>query len=99
MAPLVNTRVLIIGGSSGIRFGVAKQALAEGATVIISSSSEDKLQSTANHLGNTDKVVAEQVDIESEDSIKALFQKVGDLDHLIITVRLPPTPSLSMVNK
>jgi NAD(P)-dependent dehydrogenase (short-subunit alcohol dehydrogenase family) len=87
MAPLANSKVLVIGGSSGIGFGVAKAALAEGATVVIASSSQDKVQAAAARLGNSDKVITDQVDVTSEESVKGLFERVGQLDHLVITVR------------
>jgi NAD(P)-dependent dehydrogenase (short-subunit alcohol dehydrogenase family) len=87
MAPLANSKVLVIGGSSGIGFGVAKAALAEGTTVVIASSSEDKVQAAAARLGNSDKVITDQVDVTSEESVKGLFERVGQLDHLVITVR------------
>lgn len=40
---LSSAHVLIIGGSSGIGFGVAEACLKHGATVTISSSSGNKL--------------------------------------------------------
>jgi NAD(P)-dependent dehydrogenase (short-subunit alcohol dehydrogenase family) len=86
MAPLANSRVLILGGSSGIGYGVAQAALAEGATVIIASSTKNKVDAAAVRLGNSEKVIAEQAEITSEESIKSLFERVGELDHLVITV-------------
>lgn len=88
MAPLANSKVLVLGGSSGIGFGVAKAALAEGATVIIASSSKDKVDAAAARLGNSERVIADHADITSEESIKSLFERVGELDHLVITVSI-----------
>ncbi|KAG8678386.1 fusarubin cluster-dehydrogenase, partial [Ceratobasidium sp. 395] len=43
-------KVLIIGGSSGIGFGVAAAALANGASVVIASSSQPKVGAAVERL-------------------------------------------------
>jgi NAD(P)-dependent dehydrogenase (short-subunit alcohol dehydrogenase family) len=53
MAPLASKSVLVIGGSSGMGFAVAKAALAEGASVVIASSSATKLEAAASKLVRT----------------------------------------------
>jgi NAD(P)-dependent dehydrogenase (short-subunit alcohol dehydrogenase family) len=88
MAPIANKKVVIIGGTSGIGFAVAKAVLAEGGHVIVGSSSADKVTAAAKRLDAHERITAEVVDISSEDSVKALFAKVGNFDHLVITVRL-----------
>jgi NAD(P)-dependent dehydrogenase (short-subunit alcohol dehydrogenase family) len=50
VSKLQDRRVLIIGGSSGIGFGVADALLANGASVIISSSSESRLSNAVKKL-------------------------------------------------
>ncbi|EED21574.1 oxidoreductase, short chain dehydrogenase/reductase family [Talaromyces stipitatus ATCC 10500] len=50
MSKLAGSRVLILGGTSGIGFAVAEAALEHGATVIISSSRENKLQNALSRL-------------------------------------------------
>ncbi|CAK42498.1 uncharacterized protein An15g05250 [Aspergillus niger] len=47
---LANTRVLIIGGTSGIGFSVARAALEHGAYIIISSSNSQRVSSTISRL-------------------------------------------------
>lgn len=86
MAPLAGKHVLIIGGSSGIGFGVARVALAEGARVTIASSSDAKVRAAVERLGGGDKVAAEVLDARKESEIKALFDRVGTIDHLVFTV-------------
>jgi NAD(P)-dependent dehydrogenase (short-subunit alcohol dehydrogenase family) len=86
MAPLVDKKVVIIGGTSGIGFAVAKAVLAEGGHVVIGSSSNDKVRAAAKRLTTGDRVTAEVVDISREESVKALFEKVGKFEHLVITV-------------
>lgn len=85
MAPLTGKHVLIIGGSSGIGFGVARAALAEGARVTIASSSESKGRVAAERLWG-DSMRTEVVNTAEESEIKALFERVGVVDHLVYTV-------------
>ncbi|RAH56423.1 short-chain dehydrogenase [Aspergillus piperis CBS 112811] len=47
---LTNTRVLLIGGTSGIGFAVARAALEHGASIILSSSKLEKVQSAISRL-------------------------------------------------
>ncbi|GAQ40502.1 hypothetical protein AtubIFM55763_003180 [Aspergillus tubingensis] len=47
---LADTRVLLIGGTSGIGFAVARAALEHGASIIISSSNPQKVSSTISRL-------------------------------------------------
>jgi NAD(P)-dependent dehydrogenase (short-subunit alcohol dehydrogenase family) len=88
MAPLTNKRVIIIGASAGLGFGVAKAALGEGAHVIICSSNKTRLEAAARELGGGDKLSTDVVDLTSEDSIKAFFDKSGKFEHLVITVSI-----------
>ncbi len=73
-------KIVIIGGSSGIGLAIAKMAAAEGATVVIASRSEEKLRKAAAQVQGIVETVT--VNITDEDSIKALFEKVGDFRHL-----------------
>ncbi|KAL5044970.1 hypothetical protein BDW71DRAFT_198627 [Aspergillus fruticulosus] len=47
---LHNTRVLLIGGTSGIGFGVARASLEHGASVILSSSNPEKVANAVSGL-------------------------------------------------
>ena len=78
-----NSNILIIGGGSGLGLGIAKECNKNGAQVVIASRSEEKLQHAVNEMGKTAKF--EIVDISSKESIKALFNKVGHIDHLVVT--------------
>jgi NAD(P)-dependent dehydrogenase (short-subunit alcohol dehydrogenase family) len=84
MAPLSGKHILIVGGSTGLGFAVAKAALAEHAVVTIASSNAEKLRDAATRLGGGVKTV--QVDVTSEESIKAMNEQVGTFDHLVYTV-------------
>jgi len=100
---LTSRRVLIIGGSSGIGYSVAEAALEHGATVIISSSSKSRVESSIEKLLQTyasarDRLTGYTCDLSSPDveyNIKSLFENVGGkLDHIISTAgdRLGMTP-------
>jgi hypothetical protein len=86
MAPLAGKKVLVIGGSSGVGFAVAKAALAEGAHVIIASSTAGKLEAAAARLDGGERVQSHVVDVGAEESFEALFAKTGPVAHLVYTV-------------
>ncbi|GGR12992.1 SDR family oxidoreductase [Deinococcus ruber] len=79
---LAGQRVVVIGGASGIGFAVAELAHAQGATVIIASSSETRVRTAATRL---DGAAAHTVDLRDESSVARLFEDVGEYHHLAIT--------------
>ncbi|KAK6825646.1 Glucose/ribitol dehydrogenase [Apiospora arundinis] len=98
MAPLEGQYLLIIGGSSGTGFSVAKLALASGAKVAMASSSADKVQRAVSRLGGdgdggSDQVSGHVVSLASADpeaALEHLFTEVTQggqqsLDHIINT--------------
>jgi len=87
---LKNSKVLVIGGSSGIGFAVAQQSLNAGAEVVIASRSLEKLHAAAKQLGG--RVTVEQVDVSDEHAVIELFHRVGPFDHLAATIK-PRLPS------
>ncbi|MGH6911504.1 MAG: SDR family oxidoreductase, partial [Phenylobacterium sp.] len=86
--------VVIIGGSAGIGLAVAQGAQAEGARVIIASSSTAKVDAAARQLGGG--VTGHQLDVTDEAAVGAFFEKVGPFDHLVFTAGdagyRPPVP-------
>jgi len=78
-------RVVIIGGSSGIGLQLAKRLKKENVEIIIASRSLEKLQLAKAALGNDVEIV--QLDANKESEIITFSEKVGMLDHLIITLR------------
>lgn len=94
---LVGARVLVFGGSSGIGFGVAKAVIEHGGSVIISSSSQERVDQAVDRLRTTypdvnDRILgfpcnlATQETLESE--IAGLFaqvSRVGTLNHVVFT--------------
>ncbi len=78
---LEGSTVLCIGGSGGMGKGVAEIALAEGANVVVTSRSLAKAEKTAEALGCS----AEHVDIADDTSVKQLFERIGNVSHMMIT--------------
>ncbi len=78
---LVNKRVVITGITGGIAKASAQRLAAEGAEVIVSARSEEKLDhALADISGNISGYI---MDVQDEESVKAFFKKVGDFDHLV----------------
>ena len=78
---LTNQRIVIIGGSTGIGLGTAKEAIRQGAHVVIAGRSLDKLEQAQSDI-NSDLLQILQVDNKDEDSLQAFFREVGQFDHL-----------------
>ena len=92
---LKNKHVLIIGGSSGIGFGVAEACLEYGARVTISSSSSERLTAAVNKLKTAypsaaaSRIAAATCDLGDattlESNVAALFKSVGEINHVVYT--------------
>jgi NAD(P)-dependent dehydrogenase (short-subunit alcohol dehydrogenase family) len=79
---LEGQRVLVIGGSSGIGFAVAKAALDEGARVVIASSGAEKLRGAVDRLGGAEGV---RLDVTDEAAVQAFFAGCEGFDHIAFT--------------
>ncbi|MDI1485699.1 MAG: hypothetical protein OHK93_003888 [Ramalina farinacea] len=94
---LHDARVLVIGGTSGIGFGIAEALLEHNASVIISSSSEERVSNAVQRLKSTNPAgegriqgivcnLASPTTVEAE--VRNLFSQIspgGKLDHIIYT--------------
>lgn len=90
-------RILIIGGSSGIGLAVARHALKAGAHVIIASRhAQEKIGSLPEHPKEIVQTYAFDITLEKEH--RKLFEKIGKIDHLVVTVRpdLKSSPFLAL---
>ncbi|WCM25048.1 SDR family oxidoreductase [Sphingomonas sp. QA11] len=83
MAELSGTKVIVIGGASGVGFAVAAAALAGGAEVVVGSSQAPRIQAAAEKLGHG--ATGRTVDVKDEGSVAAFFDVAGRFDHLVFT--------------
>ena len=80
---LQDKRVVVVGGSSGIGLEVAKQAASQGASVVIVSSSAERVQKAVESVGG--EAQGQAVDVSDERAVATFFSKLGTFDHLVFT--------------
>ena len=80
---LEGKKVIILGGSSGLGLATAKAAAMDGATVVIVSSSQARIDGALQELPETSSGYA--IDLSQEENIKHFFDQVGKFDHLVYT--------------
>jgi NADP-dependent 3-hydroxy acid dehydrogenase YdfG len=83
MSSLAHKTVVILGGTSDIGLATAKAAQAEGARVIATGRSHDRLQAAQSERGSGARSVA--LDVADEGGTRALFQELDRVDHIFIT--------------
>ncbi|MDT4983459.1 MAG: hypothetical protein QOF95_949 [Pseudonocardiales bacterium] len=83
MAIGTNTRVVVLGGTSGIGLATAKAAAAAGASVVVASHNATKVRSAVAQLPTGSE--GYPVDASSSEELAALFEQVGEFDHLAYT--------------
>lgn len=75
-------RIVVIGGTSGIGLGVAQAAREDGASVIVGSSSAEKMKNAVAKLADATVL---GIDVRNEESVASFFEKAGAFDHLVYT--------------
>ncbi len=80
-------KVLVVGGSSGIGFGIAKVAAQKGAQVTIASRSQGNLDKAAAEMGGGVKTA--MIDVTNEEGVKAFFDASDGFDHIASTPHSP----------
>ncbi|KAG8792842.1 hypothetical protein FRC12_004713 [Ceratobasidium sp. 428] len=89
-------KILVIGGSSGIGYGVAAAALDNGALVVIASSAQSKVEAAVERLkkginGKEDVTVSgESFNIKDFPALTGFLTKHAPFDHLVITAGEAP---------
>ena len=78
---LNNKRVVITGITGGIAKATALRLASQGAEVIVSARSEEKLEQALAEI--TGKLSGYVMDLHDEQSVKTFFDKVGKFDHLV----------------
>ena len=107
---LLGQRVVCIGGTKGIGFGIAEACVELGATVVVASSKQENIDKAVKKLQGSypdasNRVSGHIVDlaIEPEDSLKKLFESAtgqgsNKIDHIVDTSGdAPPTLTLDSV--
>lgn len=79
---LQGSRILIVGGGSGIGFAVARAAKAEGANIVIASTGAGRLAAAAERLGGAQTAM---LDITDEEVLAEYFARSGTFDHIVST--------------
>ena len=96
MATLQGKKIVIIGGSSGIGFGVAKASLLSLADhVLIASSSRAKVDAAVQRLlaepllqgqsNLANRISGDVIDLRDLQTIRNFFDKIGEVDHVVNT--------------
>ncbi|HDI73482.1 MAG TPA: SDR family NAD(P)-dependent oxidoreductase, partial [Candidatus Korarchaeota archaeon] len=70
---------VVTGGSSGLGKASAASLLKEGARVLISSRSEDKLRAAAEELSKLGEVYWVPADLTKREDIESLFRRAKEL--------------------
>jgi NAD(P)-dependent dehydrogenase (short-subunit alcohol dehydrogenase family) len=81
--PLLGRQVVIVGGTSGMGLGAARAALAAGAEVVVAGRRSEGVREAVDSTGG--ELKHEVVDITEEASVRAMFDRIGELDHLFVT--------------
>lgn len=87
MTSLKDRTIVIIGGSSGMGLATAQAAQAEGARLIITGRSQEKLKRASDALKGEAKTIS--LDSRDEGAIKALFAETGSIDHVLCAAGAP----------
>lgn len=79
---LAGKKVVVLGGTSGFGLATAIAASDEGASVVVVSSSQQKVNEALSLLPKDKGFVA---DLGDEKQVEQLFKKIGEFDHLVFT--------------
>jgi NAD(P)-dependent dehydrogenase (short-subunit alcohol dehydrogenase family) len=76
-------RIVVIGASAGIGEATAAAFAAQGAVVVITGRSKDRLDQAAQRIGHPVEVA--ELDATDRGALDAFFATTGTIDHLILT--------------
>jgi NAD(P)-dependent dehydrogenase (short-subunit alcohol dehydrogenase family) len=86
---LTASRIVIVGGSSGIGLATARAAAEGGADVVIVSSRKSSIDTALSRLGGN--VTGQVLDVLDQDAVAGFFAELGPYDHLAYTAGEPLT--------
>lgn len=81
---LAGTRVLVLGGSSGIGLATAKAAATDGAKVTVVSRSGEKVKAAVAEVGHDAAGVP--IDTTNDAALEDFFARQPDWDHIVVSV-------------
>jgi len=81
---LQGSRVIIVGGSSGLGLATARVALTRGARVVVTGRSPERLRAVQSELGEGLETAA--VDALDEAAMQKFLQSRDGIDHLFVTI-------------
>ena len=84
MGSLEGTTIVILGASSGMGLETAREAVSEGANVVIGARDYARLAIAQEELGPTARSFV--TDGTDPDAIAKLFDGIGTIDHIFTTV-------------
>lgn len=76
-------RIVVLGGSSGIGLAVAQASAASGASVVIASSRQVRIDQALAMLPSGTE--GHCLDISDADAMRTFFERLGGFDHLVFT--------------
>ena len=79
---LKGTKVVVVGGTSGMGLATARAARDEGAAVVITGRGREGLERARASLGGD--VDIEILEMTEEGAHRAFFARVGPIDHLVV---------------
>ncbi|MEV0204190.1 SDR family oxidoreductase [Streptomyces sp. NPDC050788] len=80
---LQGQRIVVIGGTSGIGFAVARGAAGEGAEVVVASRRKESVDAALERLPQGAEGHA--LDATDEEAVRGFFDRIGGFDHLVYT--------------
>jgi NAD(P)-dependent dehydrogenase (short-subunit alcohol dehydrogenase family) len=83
MGTLEGTKVVLLGGTSGIGLATAKAAAQKGAMVVVASKNRDRVATAVRAIGANAK--GEVANLGGEAETRGLFDRIGPFDHLVYT--------------
>src|SRR4030095_4245987 len=81
---LAGTRVLVLGGSSGIGLAAAKAAAAGGAKGTLASRSSEKVNAAVGAVAHG--AAGAPLDTTNDAALEAFFTKQPEWDHIVVSV-------------
>ncbi|GAB7352072.1 hypothetical protein MBLNU459_g2577t2 [Dothideomycetes sp. NU459] len=81
---LVDKKIIVVGGSSGIGFGAAEAFLDAGAQVTVISSSQDRVNKAVERL-NSPNVKGAVGDVRDEAAFVQVLKSLAPVDHIVFS--------------